>query len=263
MKRPNRLRGCGSARERAGRICAARQWPRVLAGNASLRGGTASAAEVSRYCVLCRRLLTVACAVLLIALGFLARGLVSVGKASHSSLILPSVDHYLWWNSFSEVDQTRGLLQALCMRSLAEARRKYLVARATMKTSAPPPTGFSDSAVDAAVEEVRRRMVEFEGTEQELAFAGELLRLFQRSGREGEWLDLYLRIVYQHPNCEMTDWLTPRALATAEMLGRIEEVRTALQHRAAIPPKYFTPLSRPVSTTSIESDSPGASVGQP
>jgi hypothetical protein len=182
-------------------------------------------------------------AVALIALGFMVRGVLPSGKASHPQLLLPPLDHFLWWSSFSEVDQTRGLLQALCLRSIAEARRKYLESRPTTGLDSPPRAGFSDATLSNAVEEIRRRMDEFQGTEQELVLGGELLRLLRRCGRDSEWLDVYLRMLYQHPNRDIVDWLRSRAIEVGEMTGRINEVRGALHHRGGIPSEYRGPLN--------------------
>lgn len=157
----------------------------------------------------------------------------------------PSLDQLITWDSFSEVEQTKGILRGLSLQAMAEIRRAYL--RSRSEPVSPPdtlgPLPTPDPALATAVDRVRRRLEEFQGTEHTTLFQGELLRLLRKEGRHAEWLDLYLQLIYQQPGDPLIIMEAPRAADAAKATGREAEWHDALDHWNQIPTRYRASLA--------------------
>lgn len=163
----------------------------------------------------------------------------------------PPLDHLIWWDSFSEIDQTKGILRGLGLQAIAEIRRSYLKSRhdPEAELASGPTFATSHSALDSAISQVRRRLSEFEGTEQATLFKSELLRLLRRAGRHDEWLDAYLEIVYRHPGDALILVEALRAADAAKSTHRETEWRDAMEHWNQIPQRHRAEASGTVEAT--------------
>lgn len=152
----------------------------------------------------------------------------------------PPLDHLIWWESFSEVEQTRGILRGLSLQAIAEIRRVYLRSRSLPHDGDGPATDLTnhDPALTTAILAVQRRLAEFEGTENAQTFQSELLRLLRKAGRHHDWLTLYLEITYRQPDNPLIPLESSRATDAARTTGRDHELRDALDHWNQVPKKY-------------------------
>lgn len=164
----------------------------------------------------------------------------------------PPLDHLIAWDSFSEVEQTKGVLAGLGLQAIAEIRRHYLQSRVDPKDAPPPgaPGATLDPALLTAIDRVRQRLEEFQGTEQTHFFEGELLRLLRRGGFQEAWLDLYLQLVYRQPTSSLIPMEGTHAVEAARATGRDAELQEALAHWNRIPPKHRSePVASPPGTS--------------
>jgi len=79
---------------------------------------------------------------------------------------------------------------------------------------------------------------EFEGTEYELTFQSELLRLLRKAGQPTDWLNLYLELTYRQPGNPLIWMESSRALEAARSTGREGELHDAQNHWNQIPNRY-------------------------
>ncbi len=154
----------------------------------------------------------------------------------------PPLDHLIWWESFSEVDQTRGILRGLSLQAIAEIRRVYLRSRSLPHDGHdfPNPIANHDPALTAAIHAVQGRLAEFEGTEYARTFQSELLRLLRKAGRDHDWLNLYLELTYRQPDNPLILLESARAADAAKITGREHELHDALDHWNLVPEKFRT-----------------------
>jgi hypothetical protein len=152
----------------------------------------------------------------------------------------PPLDHLIWWESFSEVEQTRGILRGLSLQAIAEIRRVYLISRSLPRDGDGSTASIAnhDPALATAIEAVHRRLAEFEGTEYARTFQSELLRLLRKAGHHHDWLNLYLEITYRQPDNPLIPLESSRAADVAQSTGRELELRDALDHWNQVPKKY-------------------------
>ncbi|MCC6233086.1 MAG: hypothetical protein IT580_10615 [Verrucomicrobiales bacterium] len=148
---------------------------------------------------------------------------------------VPPVEEFLSWDSFSEVEQTRALLRALCLRSIAEIRVGYLERRGNSAPEAVDHAQRVEQGLAAAIRETRDQIAEFEGTAEEWLLHGEMLRLLQRAERSEEWLDAYLDLVQRNPTDSLIENLELRAREVACRLGREAELEPVLAHWSQLP----------------------------
>lgn len=148
---------------------------------------------------------------------------------------VPPVEEFLSWDSFSEVDQTRALLRALCLRSIAEIRVRYLEHRGGPSASEAEQARRVEEGLTAALRETRDQIAQFEGTAEEWLLHGELLRLLMRAERHGEWLDAYLDLAQRNPTDAQIEVHERRAREIAHRLGRESELEPVLEHWSSLP----------------------------
>lgn len=144
------------------------------------------------------------------------------------------------WDSFSEAEQTRAELEALCLHFIADTRVRYIKARAENGAEATPTDSESHyRGIAQAIERIQRGIQEFQGTEQVYLLEAELFRMYRRAGRDTEYVDRFLGMVYALPTHEIVESHAAQALEAAARIGRVEEVRSALAHREEIPKRYW------------------------
>lgn len=185
-------------------------------------------------------------ALLVVALGFSLASSASRGRREDSSRlasmlpVVPPLEHFMTWDSFSEAEQTRAELEALCLHFIADTRVRYIKARADNGAeSSPSDTEAHYRGLAQAIERIQRGIQEFQGTEQVYLLEAELFRMYRRAGRDAEYVDRFLGMVYALPTHEIVESHATQALEAAARVGRLEEVRSALAHREEIPKRYW------------------------
>lgn len=173
----------------------------------------------------------------LLAAGYVARDVQQNWRPRFLTQVAP-LENFLWWNSFSEVQQTKALLHALCLQSIAESRAAIF----RVQHGADPLFVSRQSAIDRAradaIQRLHRLIPQFEGTDQAIILRAELLRLLHLTHAGSDWLDTYLDIAFLAPTHDVLDELAHRASEYARTLGRESELHDAIQHRNRIPPRF-------------------------
>jgi hypothetical protein len=163
---------------------------------------------------------------------------------SHAALgfrYVPSIETLLPEQSFSEVRNTRGTLQALASEMLTEVQVQFLIpgTRDQLRTWPAQPKGHPDAA--RAIAQLGRGVAEFKGTEQEHRFTVELLWRLKHEERYDRWLDVYLKALYQHPTQPFVTRLLKDAAPISLAVGRWDELTAAVYFMEQIPTEYWPP----------------------
>lgn len=185
-----------------------------------------------------RWLFRTAGALALVVFGMLLREAQVAWGTPRALRYVPPLESFLWWDSFSEVEQTRAVLRAHALRAIAESRTRYLQIRRRPGLGLFSEDSIAERALGGEIERLKRLMDEFSGTEQEPLVVGELLHVLQKAGRDHEWLDVYLDGAYRWPLNELFVWSTRHATELGQRLRRAEEVAAVIQFRGLIPSKY-------------------------
>ncbi|MBL9139598.1 MAG: hypothetical protein JNK85_27260 [Verrucomicrobiales bacterium] len=152
--------------------------------------------------------------------------------------IIPPLESFLWWDSFSEVEQTKATLRAHALRAIAESRARYLQIRRRPALGVFSEDAIADRALSEEIDRLNRQIVEFGGTDQEIMLTGELLHVLQKAERNNEWLDVFLASAYRWPTHDLVEWNVRRATEMGRQTGREDEVSNAIRYREGIPTKY-------------------------
>lgn len=173
---------------------------------------------------------------IILAVALLALATASILRFGHSSRTLEGrsmssreeipLDYFLETKSFSEVENTKALLDALAAQSISALRTRF-EAQAGARNRA--------TIAAAALQELESRLAEFTGTEQEYILVNEQLLLLFQSGQPDRWLDVYLNTVYERPTLELVGRQAKRALEVARQIGREDELWAAFHHVLSIP----------------------------
>lgn len=143
----------------------------------------------------------------------------------------PQLDYLANPDSFSRVQNTINSLEALCRQRCLQVEAK-LVSLERFPALALPQR---QRQVDAVLESLQRGMTEFAGTEQGMEMTGELLNVLKSQRKYSEWIDVYMRTVYERPMHPLVARCAADAVSFADLTGQKEEVLVALRHAAAIP----------------------------
>lgn len=144
-----------------------------------------------------------------------------------------SLDYFLAWNSFDEVDGAKAILEASAQQFIAELRDRPVVGVfRTPDAQALAPEARARCFAQA-VKAVEQEINQFKGTPQEPVLVREFLLLLKRGGLPGRWLDEYLAFLYQHPTDDLVgDW-APQAQAISRTLGRERDLQRAFEYLGA------------------------------
>ncbi len=146
-----------------------------------------------------------------------------------------SLDNFLAWNSFDEVDGAKAILEASTQQFIAELRDRPVVGIfRTPGAQALTPEARA-LCFAQAVKALEQEISQFKGTPQEQVLVREFLLLLKRGGLPGRWLDEYLAFLYHHPTDDLVgDWaLQARDISRA--LGRERDLRRAFEYLGANP----------------------------
>ncbi len=157
----------------------------------------------------------------------------SEGSRTWPAGSIPGVDYLTPPQSFSRVENTRNTLRALCVRERLEIQKTILLAekRSAVRSRA-------DESLESAIRECESAMHEFEGTDQEVYLAQDLLAALKRARRFDRWTEVYLKIVYQHPTHPVVGYLVRDAITVGRLGGYQDKVLAALKHLSAIPIEF-------------------------
>lgn len=124
--------------------------------------------------------------------------------------------------SFSEIENAKAMLSGLSFQYMAE-----ISARRARIGQAPQ--------LKEAVREVERAIEEFSGTEEEVTLLRVELGLLKEEEHYDRWLDVYLRVLYEHPTQKMVGCLAEEAIALGRETGRQNDLKDAFEHLIRIP----------------------------
>jgi hypothetical protein len=145
------------------------------------------------------------------------------------------LEYFVTEDSFSEIENTRAKLNGLASQFLMEVRLRHhasaLGARGV--SHGPNPAYVSQRA--RAINEIERGIEEFRGTEPELSLVQEQLYLLKREQQPDRWLDVYLRVLYEHPTASVVRSNLRCAQEISESIGRERELAAAFHFLTRIP----------------------------
>ena len=144
--------------------------------------------------------------------------------------------------SFSEIENSKSLLDAECRRFVVELRTKWVPALNMIPAGDKRASSVPRRTTNRInpVLEIKQKIEEFKGTEQEFLLVGELLTVLRWEKHHSQWLDTYLRILYQHPTQPLLGQWAVRAIEVGRITGREHEVLSAFRHLRSIPLDFDT-----------------------
>jgi len=149
----------------------------------------------------------------------------------------PPLEYYAAPESFSEVEDAKSSLQALCLRFTTAVHAKMVAAY----RSQVGPSGAgsaSEPHLKDVIEDLEQGMREFAGTEQELDVAQDLLLALKKAKQLDRWIDVYLKELYEHPTHPVVARLADEAVSIANQCGRQQSVAAGLLYLQSIPAKF-------------------------
>jgi hypothetical protein len=172
-----------------------------------------------------------------------------------------AAEYFATCQSFSEVEDAKAQLDAVAIRWLVELRqRRYAWRRLSHSKTRLPLDGVRATE---AMEDLRHAIAEFRGTGRDLALVKDLLSLLKGEELYDQWLEVYLRAVYEHPADSLASAFAPDAVSFAKTLGREAEVQAALRHVAEIPHEFAPKRQREAVAATHVQRKPLASVLPP
>lgn len=148
---------------------------------------------------------------------------------------IAALDYYVSWDSFSEVDEAKALLQASATQIIQELREQPGVGVFEVNAGSISQNQGNDLQLTQALRNLEQRIEEFNGTQQELLLVQELLWILWRESRYGQFMDVYLRAIYMHPTHDLVGHFADKALHISQRLGREQEMMKAFRHVTMIP----------------------------
>jgi hypothetical protein len=147
---------------------------------------------------------------------------------------IPPLDYLIGPDSFSRIKNARNSLQGLCLRLRLQVQNRLLAEHLFLGRRAVSRQ-TSEPRLEGAIRDLERGMQEFEGTEQDLYCAQDLLLALKTAGRFDRWIEVYLKALYEHPTHPLVACFAKDAIAFGIAAGRAEDVLAGLRHLSAIP----------------------------
>jgi len=146
----------------------------------------------------------------------------------------PTLEYFVPAQSFSEVENTKGILQALADQFL------YEVSDSRAQNMTRSPTTGQNGAVREArlgdtIQALEHAIQEFKGTAQEWLVVQHLLLALKKAGLDDRWLEVYLDALYRHPTHELIGRFATDAVKISRSAQREAEVINAFRHLNTIP----------------------------
>lgn len=146
-----------------------------------------------------------------------------------------ALDYLVATKSFSEVEQTRAVLDALARQYAQSAERlivqEYLSRQPNYRVQSLDPERPTVTAIHLLDE----ALPEFRGTGAELQLLPPLLIALKREKLYDRWLDTYLDALYRHPTDEMVGTLAEEAVGISQAVGRERELTAGLRYVSDFP----------------------------
>ena len=151
---------------------------------------------------------------------------------------MPAMDYFFSPESFSEIENTKALLDALCVRVVAEIRAKLLTGTLTATKSSRSANALREPPYSEAIKELEAAAEEFKGTHQELRITQDLLSALKRARLYDRWTEVYLNALYQHPTHELVGRLANVAVVVSKTAGLEQDLQNGFRHLSSIPLEF-------------------------
>jgi hypothetical protein len=151
-----------------------------------------------------------------------------------SAAATPQLDYLTGPESFSRIQNIKGTLEALCLQVRIKAQNTLIGASEPVGA----PLHNQERSSEPAIRALEQEMQEFQGTEQELELAHDLLIALKVAQRFDRWTDVYLKALYQCPMHPVVLHFAPEAVQIGKAAGRQEEILRGLAHVTAIPLEF-------------------------
>jgi hypothetical protein len=156
-----------------------------------------------------------------------------VGPLSAAKSV-PQLNELIVHDSFSIIENTREDLESMCVRLQLEAEVR-LVEQSRLPVQ-PIVSGVApEGHLVGIIRDLESEMHDFEGTDEELDLAEDLLRALKKAGQTDRWVKVYLKALYEHPTHQIVALFAERAIPMGKAAGREEEVIAGLTHVSSIP----------------------------
>jgi hypothetical protein len=139
-------------------------------------------------------------------------------------------DYYVSWESFSEVDEAKALLQASATQFIQDLRERPGVGVFKVNNGTASHSQGKNNQLTRAIQDLEQRISEFKGTQQELLLVQELLWVLWREDQYDRMIDAYLRVIYMHPTHILVGHFADKVLQSSQRVGREQEVMKAFRH---------------------------------
>jgi hypothetical protein len=165
------------------------------------------------------------------AAGYLLHGWIQTNKSTLAPEDLPPP------SSFSEIQNAKLALRDLSIEYVGDIFTRHL--EPVLRYAGGSAGASEDRARFAnAIRCLEEGVAEFKGTEEELLMVRALLGLRRCERAHRQWLDLYLRVLYQYPTSPLIGQLADQAVAAAGATGRKWELLEAFEHLNQIPIEF-------------------------
>ena len=147
---------------------------------------------------------------------------------------LPQLDYVVVPDSFSRIENARQDLEGLCARLRLEIETRLCEQR-RVQLQAGVSSAAQTARLDRIIRDLEDGMNEFEGTDQKLYVAEDLLCVLKREEHYNRWVEVYLRALYEHPMHPLVSRFAAEAITMGKQTGRESDVLSALTHLSSIP----------------------------
>ena len=151
---------------------------------------------------------------------------------------IPDLDYLIGPESFSRIKNAKNTLQGLCIQLLFQAENRRFAAEHLLAGTRTASWQTSNPHWESAIRDLERGMQEFEGTQQEAEVAQDLFSELKKAGRFDRCVELYLKVLYEHPTHPFVARFAKDAVGVGRLVGREEEVLAGLRHLSAIPLEF-------------------------
>jgi hypothetical protein len=169
--------------------------------------------------------------------GYWLRGHMENSGTFLAAKSLPPLDYVVVPESFSRIENARQTLQGLCSRLRLEMETR-LCEQGRLRLQKEAPTETLKAQMNRIIRDLEDGMKEFEGTDQQLYVAEDLLCVLKREKRFNRWVELYLQAVYEQPMHPIVARFAAEAVHIGKLAGREDEVIAALTQLSNIPVNF-------------------------
>jgi hypothetical protein len=147
---------------------------------------------------------------------------------------LPQLDYVVVPESYSRIENTRQTLQGLCSSLRLEVESR-LCEQGRLRLQPGGSRAAFDTQVNRIIRDLEDGMKEFQGTDQQLYVAEDLLCVLKREKQFNRWVELYLQALYEHPMHPIVARFAAEAVNIGKLASREDEVVAGLTHLSTIP----------------------------